>query len=82
MKKYPQELINLKVKEKKELKRIKGYDKVLKYENSFLGVNSQLVIRYSGTEPLLRIMIEAETSQMIKESGRRLVSFFEKHLEI
>jgi phosphoglucosamine mutase len=80
MQKYPQVLVNLKVKSKPELTKINGYqDKVNELRN-LLGANSQLLIRYSGTEPLLRIMIEAKDKRKIKSAAKDLVKFFRSKL--
>ena len=82
MKKYPQVLVNLKVKSKPELSSLKGYKAKVGEITKSLGVNNQVVIRYSGTEPLLRIMIEAEDMKKIKSAADELVKFFSKHIPI
>jgi phosphoglucosamine mutase len=82
MAKYPQVLINLRVKTKPELTSLKGYDRILSQARELLGGMNQVVIRYSGTEPLLRIMIEAEDKKAIESAAEKLVRFFEQHLKI
>ncbi|MBI4834872.1 MAG: phosphoglucosamine mutase [Planctomycetes bacterium] len=82
MAKYPQVLINLKVKTKPELTSLKGYDRILSQTRGLLDGMHQIVIRYSGTEPLLRIMIEAQDKKAIESAGKKLVGFFREHLKI
>jgi phosphoglucosamine mutase len=74
---YPQELINLKVKEKKPLKSLKGFDELLQ------DIESQHIrhlIRYSGTENKLRLLLEAKTHELIDTNMKKLIEFFEKAL--
>jgi len=56
--KYPQVLLNVPVKEKKPLDSLNGASKTIQRVQKTLGDNGRVLIRYSGTEPLLRIMIE------------------------
>lgn len=58
MKKYPQVLLNVPVKERIPLERLKGVSAAIQTVEKKLGNNGRVVIRYSGTEPLLRIMLE------------------------
>lgn len=80
IKQYPQILVNLKVKSKPELSSLSGYEAKLTQAREGLGPNSQILIRYSGTEPLLRIMIEAEDKRRIKSVMNDLIKFFEKKI--
>ena len=74
MKKYPQVLINAKVKADKK----NDYEKdpeiqnaIQKLEEEFSG-NGRVLIRPSGTEPLVRVMIEGENKEYIKEKAEAL----------
>ena len=55
---YPQVLVNVRVERKVDLTTIPGIAAVISAVESRLAGNGRLLIRYSGTEPLLRIMIE------------------------
>jgi phosphoglucosamine mutase len=58
MRKYPQVLHNVPVKEKVPLPKLNGITtKIARIERT-LGGNGRVLVRYSGTEPLLRIMLE------------------------
>lgn len=80
MKQYPQMLVNLRVKSKPELSSLSGYEAKITEARRFLGAHHQLLIRYSGTEPLLRIMIEAEDKRRIKLVMNDLIKFFGKEI--
>lgn len=77
---YPQVTKNLKVTEKKPLESIPEIQNTLQsLEEKFNG-QARSVIRYSGTEPLLRIMLEGKEEKIIQEELASLVKVFEKHL--
>ncbi len=59
MKKYPQVLINVPVKEKKGIQNLKAYALIQKAEKELKG-KGRILVRYSGTEMLLRVMVEAK----------------------
>lgn len=60
MKDYPQTILNVKVKTKPPLDSIPEVAKALADAKAVLGENGRIVLRYSGTEPLARVMVEAE----------------------
>jgi phosphoglucosamine mutase len=60
LKDYPQIIVNVRVKSKPPLDSIPEVARALAAANSELGDNGRIVLRYSGTEPLARVMVEAE----------------------
>jgi phosphoglucosamine mutase len=64
---FPQLLINVKVKSKKDAKEdpkvVEAIDKVV----SELGNDGRILVRESGTEPVLRVMVEAKTDEMCQK---------------
>jgi len=60
LKDYPQVIVNVKVKSKPPLESLPQVAKALGEAQSALGDNGRIVLRYSGTEPLARVMVEAE----------------------
>jgi phosphoglucosamine mutase len=57
---YPQQIVNVKVKSKPPLDSLPEVSRALAEAKSTLGENGRIVLRYSGTEPLARVMVEAE----------------------
>jgi phosphoglucosamine mutase len=57
---YPQTIVNVKVRTKPPLETLPEVAKALSEAESALGENGRIVLRYSGTEPLARVMVEAE----------------------
>ena len=58
---FPQTLLNLKVRERKDLEELDSYQKTLKKCRDGLK-KGRIFVRYSGTEPKLRILVESESS--------------------
>ncbi|SHM66084.1 phosphoglucosamine mutase [Caldanaerovirga acetigignens] len=80
MKVYPQVLVNVKVKDKAgyaENERIK--EVIIKAEN-LLGENGRVLVRPSGTEPLIRVMVEGEDEKIINELALRLANVIREEL--
>ncbi len=65
MKTFPQKLVNIKVREKKPLDTLHDFNKVIRESEKKLEGRGRIVVRYSGTETLLRIMVEGETNEEI-----------------
>jgi phosphoglucosamine mutase len=65
MEKYPQILCNVRVRERRALDAVPDLARLIKDVEQKLGESGRILVRYSGTEPLLRIMIEGEDEQKI-----------------
>jgi phosphoglucosamine mutase len=63
---FPQVLVNVRVKEKRELKSVPDVAVVMQQVEERLNGQGRLLVRYSGTEPLLRIMIEGQDQREIQ----------------
>jgi phosphoglucosamine mutase len=55
---YPHVMLNLPVKERRPLESLKGFEERRRSVEADLGSTGRSLIRYSGTEPLLRIYLE------------------------
>lgn len=60
LKDYPQVIVNVKVRSKPPLETLPEVSRALAEAQSALGENGRIVLRYSGTEQLARVMVEAE----------------------
>lgn len=74
MRKYPQVLKNTKVKEKVPFERIEGFSKKLEQIKNDLGTKGRVFVRYSGTEPIARVMIEGEDQKVINSYADELIN--------
>ncbi|HEY9136836.1 MAG TPA: phosphoglucosamine mutase, partial [Terriglobus sp.] len=66
LKTFPQVIVNVKVREKKPLEAIPSIAEKISAAEAALADSGRVVIRYSGTEALARVMIEAEDESAMK----------------
>ncbi len=77
---YPQVLLNLRVQQKVDLKTIPGVAAVIEQVESRLAGNGRLLVRYSGTEPLLRVMLEGKDQEQIRHWGQEIIDAVKEHV--
>jgi phosphoglucosamine mutase len=70
---YPQVLVNVRVREKTNLSTIPGVAAAMARVEDHLGENGRLLVRYSGTEPLLRVMLEGQNKDEIDRWAHEIV---------
>jgi len=70
LKDFPQMIVNVKVKQKPPLESIPQVSEALREAQAALGENGRVVLRYSGTEPLARVMVEAEHQKDVERFSR------------
>jgi phosphoglucosamine mutase len=70
---YPQVLLNLRVERKVDLQSIPPVASVLASVESRLAGDGRLLVRYSGTEPLLRVMLEGQDEAQIRRWGEEIL---------
>lgn len=76
----PQILLNITVKQKPKLETVPDIDRAIRESERRLNGSGRVVVRYSGTEPLLRIMVEGERDAVIREVAEDLARFVRTHL--
>jgi phosphoglucosamine mutase len=74
LKDYPQVIVNVKVKSKPPLESLPEVSRALAEAQSALGDNGRVVLRYSGTEPLARVMVEAEHDADVQRFSQSLAN--------
>ena len=68
----PQVLLNVEVKDKPDLGSLPDLQRALLEGETLLNGTGRVLVRYSGTEPLLRIMVEGEQDAVIRLVAERL----------
>lgn len=76
MKKFPQVLLNIVVAEKKPINLVRGAPETIAKIEKELGSNGRVLVRYSGTEPLLRIMLEGPSEKQLHMYASEIASKF------
>ena len=77
---YPQVLINVKDVDKSKLGSSKSLAIAVGEYESKLGSTGRILLRASGTEPLVRVMVEAETESAAEEIAHKLATLVRSEL--
>jgi phosphoglucosamine mutase len=77
---YPQVLLNLRVHQKVDLRSIPGIASVIERVEQRLAGQGRLLVRYSGTEPLLRVMLEGRNEAEIRQLGQDIIDAVKEHV--
>jgi phosphoglucosamine mutase len=72
LKVFPQVIVNVKVREKRPLESIPGVRESIREAEEELTDTGRVVIRYSGTEALARVMIEAESEEAMRRHAEAI----------
>ena len=76
---YPQTLVNVKLENRPGLKETvmasPALAEAVRKEEELLGGEGRVLVRASGTEPLIRVMVEAKTQEQAAECANRLAAF-------
>lgn len=79
---YPQTLLNVKIRQKKDLKKINGLSDLISRNEKRLNGKGRINIRYSGTEPISRVMVEGENPVLIKEIAREIANAIQSDIGV
>lgn len=70
---YPQELINVRVKDKKAAQKDPAVQAAVRAVADELGDTGRILVRESGTEPLIRVMVEAQEKELCTRLAMQVV---------
>jgi len=77
---YPQTIRNIPVRARIPFQEIPAIGNAIRSSEEGLAGRGRIVVRYSGTEPLARVMVEAETAEEMEQHADRLVRAITDHL--
>jgi phosphoglucosamine mutase len=77
---YPQVLTNVRVREKRPFEEVEEIARASDEVRARLGERGRLLLRYSGTEPLARVMIEGQSQAEIDELAEGLAAVIRRNL--
>jgi phosphoglucosamine mutase len=77
---FPQKIINVDVKEKPPLDKIPELQNAIKEAEAELGDKGRVLIRYSGTQSMCRVMVEGPTEQMTDRLTSALANTVKKYI--
>jgi Phosphomannomutase len=76
--KFPQVLKSIKVKDKEKILGDSSLNSRIEKVSGKLGSSGRILVRPSGTEPLIRVMVEAETQKFAEDSVNEIIDFISK----
>jgi phosphoglucosamine mutase len=79
--KFPQVLVNRKVLKKMPIEKLSKSYKLIKDYEKFLNTDGRILVRYSGTENLTRIMVEGKNIEKIKTIAENIASSIEEEVK-
>ena len=82
LKVFPQVIVNVRVREKKPLENIPAVAAAIREAEAALHGNGRVVIRYSDTEALARVMIEAESERVMRHHADRIADAIRAELGV
>jgi phosphoglucosamine mutase len=80
MKVFPQIIQNVRVREKKPLDQVPQVAGAVAEAERILGSSGRLVVRYSGTESLARVMVEAEDEEQVRQTANAVARAIQEAL--
>lgn len=78
MEKYPQILINVRTSGQADIIGSRAVDEAVQVAEAELGDKGRVLLRPSGTEPLIRVMVEGENERQVSDIARRLADVVEE----
>ena len=80
MRPFPQTLVSVPVLTKPPLSEVPELEKVIKEVEAVLGKRGSVLVRYSGTEPVCRVMVEGEREKEVQAHARRIADVIQRTL--
>jgi len=77
---FPQRLVNVRVREKKTLSDLPSVAKEVRECEAALGDSGRILVRFSGTEPLARVMVEASDPGQVDEFTARIAGAIQREI--
>jgi len=79
---YPQRLYNVRVREKKPLTEMLAVEHEISACEKAMGTTGRVLVRFSGTEPLVRVMVEGPELAQVEDFGRRIARAIEHEIGV
>ena len=77
---YPQRLVNVRVRDRKPLEKLPGVAAEIRAAEASFGDSGRVLVRFSGTEPLARVMVEGPDLERVETFANRIASQIQSEL--
>ena len=82
MQTYPQVLVNVRVKERRPLEELPAVQQAIKSAENEFGDGGRVLVRFSGTEPLARVMVEGLDQAQVQSAADRIAAAIRQELAL
>ncbi|MEM8867134.1 MAG: phosphoglucosamine mutase [Verrucomicrobiota bacterium] len=79
---FPQQTASLKVVEKKPLESLQTLQETIKKIEAEFGEEGRVLVRYSGTEPKIRLLVEGREAKAVKKAAKALIAATKDDLDV
>lgn len=79
---YPQKLVSLPVRARPPLETVDGLSALLDEAHRAFGAEGRLVVRYSGTEPKVRILVEGHSAALVEDWCTRIADLLHREIGV
>jgi len=80
MRRLPQRLVNVRVRERRDLATLPSVQGAITRVSAALGDRGRVLVRYSGTEPLVRVMVEGEQLAEVERYCEEIAAALREHV--
>ena len=77
---YPQKLVNVRVRRKAPFEQLDGVRRAIQEAEAAFAGSGRVLVRYSGTEPLARVMVEAASAEDVERESERIAEAIRREL--
>jgi phosphoglucosamine mutase len=77
---YPQKLVNVRVRDKKELTELPAVAREIEHVETAFAGTGRVLVRFSGTEPLARVMVEGQDPQQVENFSARIADAIRREM--
>jgi len=77
---YPQVLLNIAVRGRADLSKVPGLEEFVKKSEKELSGTGRVLVRASGTEPKVRVMVEGKDEKAVNKTAERIASFIREKM--
>ena len=77
---YPQKLVNVRIREKKQLTELPAVAREIRLVEEALGASGRVLVRFSGTEPLARVMVEGPDMAGVDQYTARIAEAIRREM--
>jgi len=74
MRRFPQSLVNVRVARRRELQELPRVQETIQRITAAMGERGRVLVRYSGTEPLVRVMVEGEEADRVRAYAEEIAA--------